>query len=88
MVNVPYDSGIVICKEPKSSECSSLNARYLPETSEPDPILILRNVKTARAIECWAAFTHWGEKGVIDLVSAAVLRVNVCGQFERCGFTY
>ena len=37
-LNVPYDAGVIICKDPKNlHEALSVSAAYLPDEVEPDP---------------------------------------------------
>jgi len=69
-LNVPYDSGIVICKDPQILQNAlSVNAAYLPDSTEPDPYFYTPEMsRRARAIETWAAINSLGRKGIIDLV--------------------
>src|SRR6266480_2997408 len=69
-LNVPYDSGLVICKEPKKlQEALSVSAAYLPDSVEADPYFFTPEMsRRARGIETWAALYSLGRKGVIDLI--------------------
>ncbi|HLU09238.1 MAG TPA: pyridoxal-dependent decarboxylase [Oceanobacillus sp.] len=69
-LNVPYDSGIIIVREPQHLHAAmSINAAYLviSETREPEhytPDFSRR----ARGIEVWAALRSLGRQGLADLV--------------------
>src|SRR5690606_15724863 len=69
-LNVPYDSGIIIVREPQHLHAAmSINAAYLVigETREPEhytPDFSRR----ARGIEVWAALRSLGRQGLADLV--------------------
>ena len=69
-LNVPYDSGLIICKDPKIlPEALSVSAAYLPDSVEPDPYFYTPEFsRRARAIDTWAALFSLGQKGVIDLI--------------------
>ena len=69
-LNVPYDSGLVICKEPMALQTAlSVSAAYLPGSSEPDPCFYTPELsRRARGIETWAAVYALGQKGVIELI--------------------
>jgi len=69
-LNVPYDSGLVICKEPQVLQNAlSVSAAYLPESIEPEPYFYTPEMsRRARGIETWAALYSLGRKGVIDLI--------------------
>ncbi|MEO5996907.1 MAG: aminotransferase class V-fold PLP-dependent enzyme [Chitinophagaceae bacterium] len=69
-LNVPYDSGLVICKEPKTLQAAlSVSAAYLPDSTDPDPYSYTPEMsRRARGIETWAAIYSLGQKGVIELI--------------------
>ncbi len=88
-LNVPYDSGLIICKEPKIlQEALSVNAAYLPDSIEPDPYFYTPEMsRRARGIETWAALYSLGQKGIIDLIErcctyAELFAINL----EKAGF--
>ncbi len=88
-LNVPYDSGLVICKEPEILQNAlSVSAAYLPESIEPDPYYYTPEMsRRARGIDTWAALYSLGRKGVIDLIerccsNAKLFAVNL----ENAGF--
>jgi glutamate/tyrosine decarboxylase-like PLP-dependent enzyme len=69
-LNVPYDSGLVICKKPEVLQNAlSIGAAYLPDSIEPEPYFHTPEMsRRARGIETWAAIQSLGKKGVIDLI--------------------
>jgi glutamate/tyrosine decarboxylase-like PLP-dependent enzyme len=69
-LNLPYDSGMVVCKEPKIlQEALSVSAAYLPDSVEPDPYFYTPEMsRRARGIETWAALYSLGQKGVVELI--------------------
>lgn len=69
-LNVPYDSGLIICKDPKIlPEALAVSAAYLPDSIEPDPYFFTPEMsRRARGIEAWAALYSLGQKGVIELI--------------------
>jgi glutamate/tyrosine decarboxylase-like PLP-dependent enzyme len=69
-LNVPYDAGLIICKEPKSlREALSVSAAYLPDSVEAQPYFYTPEMsRRARGIETWAALYSLGQNGVIELI--------------------
>ncbi len=69
-LNVPYDSGLIICKEAGILQAAlSVSAAYLPDSSEPDPYFYTPEMsRRARGIDTWAALYSLGRQGVIDLI--------------------
>ena len=69
-LNVPYDSGLVICKDPQTLQNAlSVSAAYLPGSVEPEPYSYTPEMsRRARAIETWAALYALGRTGVNDLI--------------------
>jgi glutamate/tyrosine decarboxylase-like PLP-dependent enzyme len=69
-LNVPYDSGLIICKEPKALQAAlSVSAAYLPDSVEPDPCFYTPELsRKARGIDTWAAVYSLGRQGVADLI--------------------
>jgi glutamate/tyrosine decarboxylase-like PLP-dependent enzyme len=69
-LNVPYDSGLVICRHPQILQNAlSVTAAYLPEVSEPDQFFYTPEMsRRARGIDTWAAISSLGKKGVVDLI--------------------
>jgi glutamate/tyrosine decarboxylase-like PLP-dependent enzyme len=88
-LNVPYDSGAVICKDAQVlHNALSVSAAYLPDSVEPEPYFNTPEMsRKARAIDTWAAIYSLGRKGVIDLIErccslAELFAVNL----ELAGF--
>ncbi|MDP4263520.1 MAG: aminotransferase class V-fold PLP-dependent enzyme [Bacteroidota bacterium] len=77
-LNVPYDSGLVICKDPKALQNAlAVSAAYLPDSVEPDPYFYTPEMsRRARGVETWAAIYSLGQKGVIELIE------RCCGYAE------
>ena len=69
-LNVPYDSGLVICKDPKALQTAlSVSAAYLPDSVEPDPYFNTPEMsRRARGIDAWAAIYSLGQIGVTGLI--------------------
>jgi glutamate/tyrosine decarboxylase-like PLP-dependent enzyme len=69
-LNVPYDSGLIICKEPrKLQEALSVSAAYLPDSVEAEPYFYTPEMsRRARGIETWAALYSLGREGVVELI--------------------
>jgi glutamate/tyrosine decarboxylase-like PLP-dependent enzyme len=69
-LNVPYDSGVVICREPEILQNAlSISAAYLPDSIEPEPYFHTPEMsRKARGIDTWAAISSLGRKGVVDLI--------------------
>jgi glutamate/tyrosine decarboxylase-like PLP-dependent enzyme len=69
-LNVPYDSGIAICRNPDHLRAAmSASAAYLIETEQREPCHFTPEMsRRARGIEIWAALRSLGRAGVADLV--------------------
>jgi glutamate/tyrosine decarboxylase-like PLP-dependent enzyme len=69
-LNVPYDSGLVICREAQTlHNALSVSAAYLPDSIEPEPYFNAPEMsRRARAIESWAAIGSLGRNGVVELI--------------------
>ncbi len=69
-LNVPQDSGIVICRKPEYLRAAmSTNAAYLVGSGEPEPHHSVPEMsRRARGIEIWAALRSLGKSGLADLV--------------------
>ena len=88
-LNVPYDSGLVICKDPKKlQEALSVSAAYLPDSVEAEPYFYTPEIsRRARGIETWAALYSLGQKGVIDLIDrCCTYAVQFANNLQRAGF--
>jgi glutamate/tyrosine decarboxylase-like PLP-dependent enzyme len=69
-LNVPYDSGLAICKDPAALQAAlSVSAAYLPDSGEAEPYFYTPEMsRRARGIETWAALYALGREGVTRLV--------------------
>ncbi len=69
-LNVPYDSGLVFCKEPRHLWAAmSASAAYLFEGSQREPMHYTPEMsRRARGIEIWATLRSLGREGLADLV--------------------
>jgi glutamate/tyrosine decarboxylase-like PLP-dependent enzyme len=70
-LNVPYDSGIALVREPAHlrAAMSVAGAAYLTHGSEREPMdYTPDNSRRSRGIELWAALSSLGRSGVADLV--------------------
>ncbi|MBK9125406.1 MAG: aspartate aminotransferase family protein [Chloroflexi bacterium] len=78
-LNVPYDSGIAIVRDPKHLRAAMSNsASYLIESDHRDPYKYTPEMsRRARAVDIWAALRSLGRSGVADLVD------RNCRQAER-----
>jgi len=88
-LNVPYDGGLVICKEPSVLQNAlSVSAAYLPESVEPEPYFNTPEMsRRARAIDTWAAIYSLGRKGVIDLIERCCSLAELFAEkLEHAGF--
>jgi glutamate/tyrosine decarboxylase-like PLP-dependent enzyme len=69
-LNVPYDSGIAICRNPDHLRgAMSASAAYLVETGQREPYHFTPEMsRRARGIEIWTALRSLGRSGVADLI--------------------
>jgi len=69
-LNVPYDSGIVLCKHPDDLRTAmSMEGSYLDQSGSRIPYQYTPELsRRARAMEIWAALHSLGKKGVADLI--------------------
>ena len=70
-LNVPYDSGIALVRDPHPLKAAmAITAEYLP-TSAPhrNPSDFTPELsRRARGVEVWAALRHLGRRGVADMI--------------------
>jgi len=88
-LNVPYDSGLIICKEPKILQNAlSVSAAYLPDSMEPEPYFYTPEMsRRARGIDTWAVISSLGRKGVIDLIERCCAYAGIfAANLEKAGF--
>src|SRR4030095_7015938 len=88
-LNVPYDSGAVICKDAQVlHNALSVSAAYLPDSVEPEPYFNTPEMsRKARAIDTWAAIYSLGRKGVINLIERCCSFAELfASKLEQAGF--
>jgi len=88
-LNVPYDSGLVVCKEAQVlHNALSVSAAYLPDSVEPEPYFNTPEMsRKARAIDTWAAIYSLGRKGVVDLIERCCSFAELfASKLEQAGF--
>jgi glutamate/tyrosine decarboxylase-like PLP-dependent enzyme len=71
-LNVPYDSGLVICRHPEYlREALSTQAAYLAPSDNPrgDPLQLTPEMsRRARSIAIWAALKSMGRSGMAEMI--------------------
>ncbi|MGB1615568.1 MAG: pyridoxal phosphate-dependent decarboxylase family protein [Pseudomonadales bacterium] len=69
-LNVPYDSGIVLCRRPEAlSRALTASASYLVTDHGRDGMMLTPEMsRRARGIELWATLKFLGRQGLSDLV--------------------
>lgn len=69
-LNVPYDSGIAVVRDPESlHRAMALSAAYLPPSSQRDNCFYTPDAsRRARGIELWAALRSLGRDGLRDMI--------------------
>jgi glutamate/tyrosine decarboxylase-like PLP-dependent enzyme len=88
-LNVPYDSGVVICKNAEALQNAlSVSAAYLPDKNEADPFFNTPEMsRRARGIDTWAALYSLGKNGVIDMIDrCCVLAAQFANNLDNAGF--
>jgi glutamate/tyrosine decarboxylase-like PLP-dependent enzyme len=88
-LNVPYDSGLVICKDPKGlRDALWVSAAYLPDSVEAEPYFYTPEMsRRARGIETWAAIYSLGREGVVDMVDRCCRYARLfASHLEKAGF--
>ena len=88
-LNVPYDSGLIICKDPKALQFAlSVSAAYLPDAVEPEPYFYTPEMsRKARGIEAWATIYTLGRSGVAELIERCCRHAEVFAlNLKNAGF--
>ena len=69
-LNVPYDSGLVFCREPAHLPAAlAIDAAYLLQGGQREPHAHTPEMsRRARAVEVWAALRSLGRAGLADLI--------------------
>lgn len=87
-LNTPYDTGIVLLREPQHLSASmSLAAPYIPAIERAPYDLTPEGSRRARGVAVWAALRSLGRSGVADLVErCCVLAARMAEQLSDEGF--
>jgi glutamate/tyrosine decarboxylase-like PLP-dependent enzyme len=88
-LNVPYDNGIVICRDKEHlQKAMSMDGSYLDQSGDRIPYQYTPELsRRARATDIWAAMRTLGKKGIDDLVSRSCLYAELFAQkLEGAGF--
>jgi glutamate/tyrosine decarboxylase-like PLP-dependent enzyme len=69
-LNVPYDSGVVFCRNPEHLRAAmSASAAYLVQGEQREPCQYTPEMsRRARGVEVWAALRSLGRSGLADLI--------------------
>ncbi len=90
-LNVPYDSGVAIVREPDALRAAmSITAEYLPtDTAYRNPSDYTPELsRRARGVEIWAALRHLGRAGVARLVERCCRHARrFADALGRAGYT-
>ncbi|MEO1449672.1 MAG: aminotransferase class V-fold PLP-dependent enzyme, partial [Bacteroidota bacterium] len=89
-LNVPYDSGIVLCKHPNTmANALQTNGEYLIYSQERRDSLVYtpEMSRRARAIELWATMKYLGKSGMDEMITTFhMLARDLASQLEDSGF--
>ncbi len=89
-LNVPYDSGIALVRDPNALQAAmAITAEYLPtSSSHRNPSDFTPELsRRARGVEIWAALKQLGRKGVIDLIERCCRYAGqFAGSLEDAGY--
>ena len=88
-LNVPYDSGVVFCKDPEHLRASmSVNAAYLPPPGSQGPYQHTPGMsRRGRGIEAYAALYSLGQTGVEELIETCCKHARRFAQaLSQAGF--
>ncbi|MCB0547138.1 MAG: aspartate aminotransferase family protein [Phaeodactylibacter sp.] len=88
-LNVPYDSGVVICRDPHNLRAAmSINAAYIPPQEEREPYAFTPEMsRRARGAEAWAALYALGRSGVAELIERSCRHAALFAKkLKRAGF--
>lgn len=89
-LNVPYDSGVVICKHKDLlREAMTIDAAYIQQDLSRQPYYYTPGMsRRARGVEAWAALRFLGRKGVEDLIDRCCAFAQTFTQrFSSAGFS-
>jgi aromatic-L-amino-acid decarboxylase len=88
-LNVPYDNGIVICKQKEHlHKAMSMDGSYLDQSGSRIPYQHTPELsRKARATDIWAAMRTLGRSGIDDLISRSCLYAELFAlRLEEAGF--
>lgn len=88
-LNVPYDNGIVICREKEHlRKAMSMDGSYLDQSGVRIPYQYTPELsRRARATDIWAAMRTLGKNGIDDLISRSCLYAELFAlKLEEAGF--
>ena len=89
-LNVPYDSGLAVVREPKHLQAAmSISAAYLASSNLREPWHYVPEAsRRARGIELWAAMRSLGRAGLRDLIERNCRQARLFAElFADAGFT-
>ncbi|KAK4156280.1 pyridoxal phosphate-dependent transferase [Chaetomidium leptoderma] len=90
LLNVPYDNGIFLCRNPSilTQVCNNPNAAYLASPGDPSAILSplnigIENSRRFRALPVYAVLLSEGREGIAAMLSRMVLLAREIAAFVR-----
>lgn len=89
-LNVPYDSGLIICRKPDDLRAAmSVTGTYLDQSGPRVPYQYTPELsRRARAIEIWAALKTLGKFGVAELINRTCSHAKLFAEkLSGAGFT-
>ena len=89
-LNTPYDSGIVLCRHPKSIRTAlAANGEYIIYSDKKDPLMTTPEMsKRSRAIELWATMKYLGKEGIDEMVYTFHARAKQMAEgLQKIGYT-
>ena len=90
-LNVPYDSGMVVVRDPEQLRraLSTGQAAYLTQSSEREPWQFTPDAsRRARGIELWAAIKSLGRSGLRDMIERNCRQAELfASRLRAAGFT-
>jgi len=88
-LNVPYDSGLVICRNGQYlQQAMSINGEYLDQSGDRVPYQYTPELsRRARAIDIWAVLRTIGRQGVDDLITKTCRHAqHIADRIRAAGF--
>ncbi|GAB4300706.1 MAG: pyridoxal-dependent decarboxylase [Ignavibacteriaceae bacterium] len=88
-LNVPYDSGIVLCRNEENLKAAmSMSGAYLDQSGSRVPYQYTPELsRRTRAVEIWAALHSLGKKGVADLIDRTCRYAEMFAEgLKKAGF--